>query len=70
MVSADPRPVAKESRLAIRVHATTNFVDIADHATAVVAPPVATFLRLVEADGDGVVGELGDGKNFPVEAGF
>ena len=56
--------------MAIRVHATTNFVDIADHATAVVAPPVATFLRLVEADGDGVVGELGDGKNFPVKTGF
>ena len=56
--------------MAIRVHSTTNFIDIADHATVVVAPPVTTFLRLVEADGDGVVGELGDGKNFPVEAGF
>ena len=45
---------------------TTNFIDIADHATALVASPVTTFPRLVEADGDGVVGELGDGKNCPV----
>ena len=49
---------------------TTNFIDIADHATALVASPVTTFPRLVEADGDGVVGELGHGKNFPVEAGL
>ena len=45
---------------------TTNFIDIADHATAVVASPVTTFPRFVEADGGGVVGELGDGKNCPV----
>ena len=67
MVFASAQPffkIAKEPWLAICVHPATNLIHIADHLIGLVAPSMTTFLGSVETHGDGVVGELGDGKNI------